>query len=446
MTEPIPSLSEGDVNDSPLRAAWRARLSPETRDLLDQDERYFIHQSLSTPCLDVIERAEGAVLIDVEGRKIFDFHGNSVHQLGHGHPKVIAAIKAELDRLPFSPRRYANRAAIALARRLAEAAPGELAKVLFAPSGAAAVSMALKLARYATGRHKTLSMWDAFHGANLDTISVGGEALFRSGLGPMAPGAEHLPPLNLARRFFGGDKPFERYADYIDYVLEAQGDVGALLAEPIRWTSVEPPPLDFWPRVRESCARHGALLIFDEIPSCLARTGAMFACEIFATTPDILVVGKGLGGGIMPMAAIIAHDKLDCAPQAALGHYTHEKSPVGSAAALATLDVIEEEKLVARAQELGRIGLERLEALRARHRTICDVRGLGCYFGVELGGERKSANARADRILYACLERGLSFKLGGGNVITLCPPLTIPLDQFHAAFDILDEAFTAVAA
>ena len=120
--------------------------------------------------------------------------------------------------------------------------------------------MALKLARYATGRHKTLSMWDAFHGANLDTISVGGEALFRSRLGPMSPGAEHLPPLNLARRFFGDDKPFERYADYIDYVLEVQGDVGALLAEPIRWTSVEPPPLDFWPRVRESCARHGALL------------------------------------------------------------------------------------------------------------------------------------------------------------------------------------------
>jgi 4-aminobutyrate aminotransferase len=445
VTEPAPTPCEGDVNDSPLRASWRSGLSPETRDLLDQDERYFIHQALSTPCLDVIERAEGAILVDVEGRKILDFHGNSAHQLGHGHPKVVSAIKAELDRLPFSPRRYANRAAIALARRLVEAAPGELAKVLFAPSGATAVSMALKLARYATGRHKTLSMWDAFHGANLDTISVGGEALFRLGLGPMAAGAEHLPPLNLARRFFGDDKPFERYADYIDYVLEVQGDVGALLAEPIRWTSVEAPPLDFWRRVRESCTRHGALLIFDEIPSCLARTGAMFACENFATTPDILVIGKGLGGGIMPMAAIIAQGRLDCAPQAALGHYTHEKTPVGCAAGLATLDVIEEEKLVARARELGRIGLERLEALKARNSAICDVRGLGCYFGVELGGDTRSASARADRVMYACLERGLSFKLGGGNVITLCPPLTISLDQFHSAFDILDDSFAAIS-
>ncbi len=444
MTAPKPAPSEGDVNASPLRATWRAKLGRETRDLLDEDERYFIHQALSTPCLDVIDRAEGAVLVDVEGREILDFHGNSVHQLGHGHPKVVAAVKAQIDRLSFSPRRYANRAAIALARRLVETAPAGLDKVLFAPSGAAAVSMALTLARPATGRHKTLSMWDAFHGANLDTISVGGEALFRGNLGPMSPGAEHLPPLNLARRFFGDDRPFERYADYIDYVLEVQGDVGALLAEPVRWTSVEAPPQNFWPRVRESRDRHGALLIFDEIPSCLARTGAMFACENFATTPDILVLGKGLGGGIMPMAAIIARGKLDCAPEAALGHYTHEKSPAGCAAALATLDVIEEEGLVARARELGRIGLERLEALKARHPIIHDVRGLGCYFGVELGDEAGAANARANRILYASLEHGLSFKLGGGNVITLCPPLTIRLDQFHAAFDILEKSFDDV--
>src|SRR5208282_4973622 len=327
VTAPKPAPSEGDVNASPLRATWRAKLGRETRDLLDEDERYFVHQALSTPCLDVIDRAEGAVLVDIEGRQILDFHGNSVHQLGHGHPKVVAAVKAQIDRLSFSPRRYANRTAIALARRLVEAAPGGLDKVLFAPSGAAAVSMALKLARIATGRHKTLSMWDAFHGANLDTISVGGEALFRSNVGPMSPGAEHLPPLHLARRFFGDDRPFERYADYIDYVLEVQGDVGALIAEPVRWTSVEAPPPDFWPRVRASCTRHGALLIFDEISSCLARTGTLYACEQMGATPDILVVGKGLGGGIMPLAAMLAGEKLDCAPESALGHYHPREKP-----------------------------------------------------------------------------------------------------------------------
>jgi 4-aminobutyrate aminotransferase len=446
MTRDDPAPSEGDVNRSPFRTAWRESLGAATKSLLDEDERYFLRQSLSTPCLDVIERAEGAVLVDVEGRRILDFHGNSAHQLGHGHPKVVAAIKAELDALPFCPRRYTNRTTIALARKLAETAPGNLNTALLAPSGAAAVSMALKLARYATGRHKTLSMWDSFHGANIDTISVGGEAIFRRGLGPMLSGAEHLPPVHLARRFFGEDRPFERFADYIEYALEIQGDVAALIAEPMRWTSVEAPPVDFWPRVRDACARHGALLIFDEIPSGLGRSGTMYVCEQLAATPDILVIGKGLGGGVMPLAAIVADEALDCAPEAALGHYTHEKSPVGCAAALATFEVIEDEDLMARARALGRIGMDRLAALKARHEAIRDVRGLGCYFGVEIGGaDPAAANALADRLLYGCLARGLSFKLGAGNVVTLCPPLTIPEDQFSAAFTILDEALSELS-
>jgi 4-aminobutyrate aminotransferase len=432
--------AEGDVNVSPARAEWRASLSDAARAALDEDERYFLRQSLSTPCLAPIERAEDAVLIDVDGRRIFDFHGNSVHQLGHGHPKVVAAIRREMEILPFCPRRYANATATALARRLVKTAPAGLDKVLFAPSGAAAISMALKLARYATGRHKTLSLWDSFHGANLDAISVGGEALFRRGLGPMTPGAEHLPPLNLARRFFGEDRPFERFADYIDYVLEIQGDVSAVIAEPARWTTVEAPPKEFWPRVKDSCRHHGALLIFDEIPSCLARTGTLYACEQFATIPDILVIGKGLGGGIMPLAAILAAERLDCAPEAALGHYTHEKSPVACAAGLATLEVIEQEKLIDRANALGQRGLERLRAMQARHSVIREVRGLGCYFGIEIGGDDPAI--LAERLMYRCLKRGLGFKIGGGTVVTLCPPLTIPFEQFDEALSIFEDALS----
>ena len=162
MNDPRLPPSEGDVNVSPARAEWRTSLSDAARTALDEDERYFLRQSLSTPCLAPIVRAEGTVLTDVDGRCILDFHGNSVHQLGHGHPKVVAAIRREMETLPFCPRRFANATATALARRLVETAPGDLDKVLFAPSGAAAISMALKLARYATGRHKTLSLWDSF--------------------------------------------------------------------------------------------------------------------------------------------------------------------------------------------------------------------------------------------------------------------------------------------
>ncbi len=285
---------------------------------------------------------------------------------------------------------------------------------------------------------------DSFHGANLDAIGVGGEALFRRGLGPLTPGAEHLPPLDLARRFFGDDRPFERFADYIDYVLDVQGDVSALIAEPVCWTTVETPPPGFWPRVKESCRRNGALLIFDEIPSGLARTGALYACEQFGTVPDILVIGKGLGGGILPLAAILAAARLDCAPQPAIGHYTHEKSPVASAAGLTTLEAIEEEKLIERANELGWRGLERLSALKRRHPAIRDVRGLGCYFAVEIGGA--DPTGLAERVMYRSLARGLSFKIGGGTVVTLCPPLTIPFDQFDEALSILEAALSDLEA
>ena len=437
--------SEGDVNGSPLRAAWRAGLDDATRDLLDADADTFLHQSLSTPCLDVIARAEGSWLIDLQGRRILDFHGNSVHQLGHGHPRVVAAVKAALDTLPFCPRRYTNTYAVDLARALAAVAPDPLGKVLFAPGGAAAVSMALKLARVATGRHKTLSMWDSFHGATLDAISVGGEALFRREAGPLLPGTEHLPPLHLASRFFGPDRPFERFADYIDYALDVQGDVAALIAEPMRWTTVELPPPGFWAQVRDSCHRHGTLLIFDEIPSGFARSGTMFVCEQVGATPDILVLGKGLGGGVMPLAAIVADPALDIAAEGALGHFTHEKSPTGCAAGLALLNVIREEGLLARARDLGRRGLDRLRDLTHRHDGVAAVRGVGAYFGLELTGrDRADAEARADRLLYASLEQGLSLKIGGGTVATLCPPLTITDAEFDQALDIVAAALVAV--
>ncbi len=381
------------------------------------------------------------MLTDLDGRELLDFHGNRVQEVGYGQPTVIGAITEAMATLPFSPRRYTNHYAVELAQRLATLKPGGPNKVLLAPGGAEAISMALKLARMATGRHKTLSMWDAFHGATLDAISVGGEALFRRNVGPLTPGSEHVPPLDQAARFFGTDRPHERLADYIDYILASEGDVAALIAEPIRWTTVFPPPEGFWARVRESCSRHGTLLVFDEVPSGLGRTGTMFACEQFGAAPDMLVIGKGLGGGIMPLAAVIARADLDVGAEVALGHFTHEKSPVAAAAALATLDIIEEEGLLARAQELGRRGHERLEAMSDGSPHLGQARSIGLYFGVEVSGPTPAeAAARADRVLYAALRRGLSFKVGGGNVLTLCPPLTISTAQLDDAFDRLEAA------
>src|SRR3989454_1713798 len=248
--------------------------------------------------------------------------------------------------------------------------------------------MALKLARVATGRFKTISMWDSFHGASLDAISIGGEAIFRRGIGPLLPGTEHVPPPDPPHCPFAcGTQCSLQCARYIEYVLEKEGDVAAVVAETVRSTPYIPPP-DYWRTIRAACDRHGALLILDEIPHCLGRTGKMFTCEHYDVVPDMLVIGKGLGGGVFPLAALIARADLNVMGDRALGHYTHEKSPVACAAALAALEAIESEGLLAKARVLGDCALARLRAMMAEHPLIGDVRGLGLLLGVELVKDR----------------------------------------------------------
>jgi 4-aminobutyrate aminotransferase len=441
--------SEGDLNLSSRRAAWAGEhLGEKTRALLDEDARYFLHQSLSTPCLNAIARAEGSCLIDVEGRRILDFHGNSVHQVGHGHPRVIAAVRDALETLPFCPRRYTNERAIALARRLSELAPGDLSRVLFAPGGAEAMGMALKLARAATGRHKTISMWDSFHGASLDCISIGGEAIFRKDAGPLLPGCEHVPPPDPAScPFKCGASCALHCADYVEYVLEKEGDVAAVVAETVRSLPLFP-PVEYWQRIRAACDRHGALLILDEIPTALGRTGTFFACEPYGIVPDMLVIGKGLGGGVFPMAALLARDGLNVAGERALGHYTHEKSPAGCAAALAAIDVLLDDGVMEHARALGAYALEQLRAMQGRFPIICGVRGRGLMLGVELRDPASGARASdaAEAVLYGALRRGLSFKLTMGNILFLAPPLTISREEMDEALAILEACFAELGA
>lgn len=459
MNRTIPSMdngqldafrSEGDLNLSPQRQAWAAKhIGDEARRLLDEDARWFLRQSLSTPCLNALRHVEGAWIEDVEGRLYLDFHGNCAHQVGFANPKVIAAIKKQLDELAFCPRRYTCEPAVKLAARLAELAPGNLKRVSFTTGGTTAVGMALKYARVATGRFKFVSLWDSFHGASLDAISIGGEAAFRKGIGPLLPGCEHVPPPEPMRCPFRCGKTCNlTCADYLEYVLEKEGDVAAVIAETVRNTPFIPPP-DYWKRIRAACDKHGTLLILDEIPIGLGRSGKLFAFEHFGVVPDMVVLGKGLGGGILPIAALIARDSLDVAGHMALGHYTHEKNPVTCAAALATLEVIEEEKLPERAAELGQYALEKLREMQMRHPLIADTRGLGLLLGVELAktaadGSRTPAIAEAERVMYESLSRGLNFKVTMGNVLTLTPSLVITREELDQALRILDEAIGLV--
>jgi 4-aminobutyrate aminotransferase len=292
-------------------------------------------------------------------------------------------------------------------------------------------------------------MWDSFHGASLDAISIGGEAIFRQDIGPLLPGTEHVPPPDEYRCVFGcGDRGGcdLTCARYVEYILEKEGDIAAVIAEPIRSTPYIP-RREYWQAIRRACDRHGALLIFDEIPHALGRTGTMFTCENFDVVPDMLVIGKGLGGGIFPLAALIAREDLDVAEDRALGHYTHEKSPVGCAAALATIEYIERENLVAHARELGEYAMKRMKEMMNRHPLIGDVRGLGLFLGIELVKDRATrerATDEAEAVMYSALSKGLSFKLTMGNIITLTPALTIKREEMDKALMIIDECLTEI--
>ncbi|EGR1586712.1 aspartate aminotransferase family protein [Vibrio parahaemolyticus] len=437
--------SEGDVNTTPARQAWNASMDDErTQALLKRDSEVFLHQAMSTPCLDTLEAAEGIYIQDATGKKYMDFHGNNIHQLGYGHPHVIKRVQEQIAKLPFSPRRFTNETAIECAEKLTQICGGELNRVLFAPGGTSAVGMALKLARHITGNYKVVSLWDSFHGASLDAISVGGEACFRQGMGPLMAGVERIPPAVSYRGAFPvADGNDVHYADYLEYVIEKEGGVGAFIAEAVRNTDVQVPSKAYWKRIREICDKHNVMLIIDDIPNGMGRSGEWFTYQAYDIEPDMLCIGKGLGGGLVPIAAMVTKDKYNTAEQISMGHYTHEKSPIGCAAALATMEAIEQDGLLDKAKADSQFMREKLLEMKAKYPVIGDVRGIGMLWGIELVIDHESkarAYDEAEAVLYQCLNNGVSFKVSQGNVIQLSPPLIITREQLTEALAIFEEA------
>ncbi|HAT8550841.1 aspartate aminotransferase family protein [Vibrio vulnificus] len=447
--KPTHFRSEGDVNTTPARQAWNASMDDErTQALLKRDSKVFLHQAMSTPCLDTLEAAEGIYIQDATGKKYMDFHGNNVHQLGYGHPHVIKRVQEQIAKLPFSPRRFTNETAIECAEKLTQICGGELNRVLFAPGGTSAVGMALKLARHITGNYKVVSLWDSFHGASLDAISVGGEACFRQGMGPLMAGVERIPPAVSYRGAFPvADGSDVHYADYLEYVIEKEGGVGAFIAEAVRNTDVQVPSKAYWKRIREICDKHNVMLIIDDIPNGMGRSGEWFTYQAYDIEPDMLCIGKGLGGGLVPIAAMVTKDKYNTAEQISMGHYTHEKSPIGCAAALATMEAIEQDGLLDKAKTDSQFMREKLLGMKAKYPVIGDVRGIGMLWGIELVTDHESkarAYDEAEAVLYQCLNNGVSFKVSQGNVIQLSPPLIITREQLTEALAIFEEAIAKV--
>jgi 4-aminobutyrate aminotransferase len=444
------SREQGDINTSDERQKyWDRNLSEEAKAIFEEDKKYFLHQALSTPVLNVLKKTEGIYIEDCEGKRYIDMHGNGVHNAGFSNPEIIEAVKKQLDdKMAFTPRRYTNAPAVKLAKKLIEVTPEGLDKTLFCPGGSEANEMALSLAKQITGNFRTISFWDSFHGAGFAASSVGGEEHFKGGYGPMVPGAFKVEFPNYYRNPWGFKTEEEvdnECLRQMELIFKREPGVAAVLGEPISATPVVPGK-NFWVRVKEMAHKYGAMLIFDEVIEGFGRTGKMFACEHFVT-PDILVLGKSMGGGLVPFAGIVTKSEYDVLTNRSIGHYTHEKNALCSAAGLAEIEYIEKNNLVENARAVGEYAMERFNELKEKHPLIGNVAGVGCHLGIDLvknSETKERAVVEAESIMYKCMEKGLAFKLIESNIITLRPSILISKDEMGWCIDTIEEAITEV--
>lgn len=439
------SLKQGDINASDLRQQYVNALDEETRHWINEDARYFLHQALSTPVMNVLSKTEGPFIYDLQGKAYLDMHGNGVHNAGFSNPEVIKAVIEQLQQsLAFTPRRYTNIPAVQLAKKLVELTPAGLDRVLFCPGGSEAIEMALMLAKQVTGKWKTLSYWDAYHGTGFQASAVGGEEHFTVGNGPMVPGAFHVEFPNYYRNpwgFTNEEQIDEAYLRQIKIILQRNPDMAALIGEPISATPVVPSK-NYWVQVKEICKRYEMLLIFDEIIEGFGRTGKLFASEHFVT-PDVLVLGKTLGGGLLPFAGIVTMDKYNVLQHRSIGHFTHEKNPLCCTAGLATINYMEQHALVSNSATMGTYLMDRLHQLKEIYPLIGNIAGKGLHMGIDLVKDRHTkerASREAEAIMYYCMQQGIAFKIIEGNVITMRPALTITKEDCDRVVAVLQQA------
>jgi 4-aminobutyrate aminotransferase/(S)-3-amino-2-methylpropionate transaminase len=399
------------------------------------------------------QRARNAEIWDVEGRRYIDFaSGIAVLNTGHLHPRVVAAVQAQLGQLThtcFQVTPYEGY--VALAERLNALAPGPTPKksILFS-TGAEAVENALKIARYHTRRSAVIAFSGAFHGRTLATMTLTGKVQpYKSGFGVLLPEVFHVPFPSA----YHGVTPQQSLAA-IEQLFKADLEpsrVAALIIEPVQGEGgfyIAPP--EFLRSLRALCDSHGIVLVADEIQSGFARTGRMFAFEYSGVEPDLMTVAKSIAGGL-PLSAVVGKAQImDAPPPGGLGG-TYAGSPLACAAALAVLDVIAEEQLVERSRVLGTQLMARLKALQAKCPAIGEVRGLGSMVAIELVKNRRADQPDAEltrALVQAAATRGLVILSCGvyGNVIRLLAPLTISDALLNEGLDLLEAALADVNA
>src|SRR5438128_2153894 len=401
--------------------------------------------------------AEGRYFWDYEGKRYLDFASQLVNvSIGHQHPKVVAAIKEQADRLCTIGPMMANEKRSELARLLAEVTPGDLTMSFFTNGGAEANENAIKLARWYTGRQKIVARYRPSPGATAGAISATG-APRRWPAEPGVPGIVRILDPYTYRCPAGHPDPCPVCSGgpHLEEVLQYENpeSVAAVILETVTGTNgVIPPPPGYLQSVREVCDRHGILLILDEVMAGFGRTGKWFACENWDVVPDIITLAKGINSGYVPLGAMVISERIAdwVRDRYFAGGLTYSGHPLACAAGVASIEAFREESIVENAAAMGEVLEEELPRLADKHESIGEVRGLGLLWGLELVRNRETreplvpfnasgeAFAPVVALTKAALERGL-YLFVHWNVVAIVPPLTITREQLDEGLGILDD-------
>ncbi len=423
------------------------------------DKRYVLHSWSVQSAIDPlpVAGAEGCWFWDYDGNRYLDFAAQLVNlALGHQHPKLVAAIKEQADRLCTIGPPMANDRRSELARLLAEVTPGNLAMSFFTNGGAEANENAIKLARWYTGRHKVIARYRSYHGATAGAITLTGDPR-RWPIEPGIPGVVRMLDPYTYRCPAGHPDPCPvcTGAPHLEEILQYEGPhtVAAVILETVTGTNgVIPPPDGYLRAIREVCDRHGIVLIFDEVMGGFGRTGRWFACDNWDVVPDILSVAKGINSGYVPLGAMVVSEPIAdwVKDKYFAGGLTYSGHPLACAAGVASIEAFREEGIVENAAVMGDVFREQLGGLAERHPSVGELRGLGCFWGLELVRNRETReplvpfNATGEaaqpimRIAKAALDRGL-YLMMHWNVIMVVPPLVISREEVEEGVAILDD-------
>ena len=401
--------------------------------------------------------AEGRHFWDYEGKRYLDFASQLVNvSIGHQHPKIIQAIKDQADQLCTIGPPLANESRSTLGRLLAEVTPGDLSVSFFTNGGAEANENAVKLARLVTGRHKIIARYRSYHGATNGSVTLTGDPR-RWAVEPGMAGVVRMFDPYTYRCPAGHPDPCPvcTGTPHLEEILEYEGahTVAAVILETVTGTNgVIPPPDGYLRAIREVCDRHGILVILDEVMAGFGRTGRWFACDHWDVVPDILTVAKGINSGYVPLGAMIARREImdGIRDRFFPGGLTYAGHPLACASGVASIEAFREEGVVENAAAMGEWFADALNGLADRHPSIGDVRGLGCFWGIELVRNRETremlvpynasgeAAAPVSRLVKAALERGL-YLMTHWNVVMVVPPLTITPEEAEEGVAILDD-------